>query len=164
MSRSVEIRRATEADAPALAGHRVAMFRDMGSADPSIHDALRAAAAPVIRDWIVAGDYVAWVAHVAGSPHEIVGGAGVQLRPLLPRPHPNGRELLAGREGNVVNVYVERSHRRQGIARRLMEAIVAWAPTGGVARIVLHASDEGRPLYDSMGFVPTNEMRYTGEL
>jgi hypothetical protein len=28
-----------------------------------------------------------------------------------------------------------------------------------VRRIVLHASDYGRPLYERLGFVPTNEMR-----
>jgi hypothetical protein len=28
-----------------------------------------------------------------------------------------------------------------------------------VRRIVLHASDDGRRLYERLGFVPTNEMR-----
>jgi len=30
--------------------------------------------------------------------------------------------------------------------------------------VVLHASDDGRPLYDKLGFTPTNEMRYDGRL
>jgi hypothetical protein len=29
---------------------------------------------------------------------------------------------------------------------------------------VLHASEEGRPLYAALGFEGTNEMRYTGRL
>jgi hypothetical protein len=33
-----------------------------------------------------------------------------------------------------------------------------------VARLVLHASDDGRALYESLGFVATNEMRYAGAL
>ena len=33
-----------------------------------------------------------------------------------------------------------------------------------VQRLVLHASDEGRPLYEAIGFAATNEMRYTGPL
>jgi hypothetical protein len=37
-------------------------------------------------------------------------------------------------------------------------------PETDIVRLVLHASDEGRPLYESMGFEPTNEMRYTGTL
>jgi hypothetical protein len=28
-----------------------------------------------------------------------------------------------------------------------------------IRRVVLHASDQGRPLYERLGFVPTNEMR-----
>jgi hypothetical protein len=29
---------------------------------------------------------------------------------------------------------------------------------------VLHASDDGRALYDKLGFTPTNEMRYDGDI
>ncbi len=34
----------------------------------------------------------------------------------------------------------------------------------GIARLVLHASPEGRSLDERLGFEPTNEMRYTGDL
>ncbi len=72
--------------------------------------------------------------------------------------------MAVGREGLVMNVYTAPAWRRRGIARRLMEEIIAWAKTAGIVRLVLHASDEGRPLYTALGFVPTNEMRYAGEL
>lgn len=35
---------------------------------------------------------------------------------------------------------------------------------GPEARLVLHASPDARPLYERLGFEPTNEMRFTGEL
>jgi len=60
----------------------------------------------------------------------------------------------------VLNVYVEHDYRRRGVARRLMEAIMAWVPSTDIVRLVLHASAEGRPLYESMEFEPTNEMLY----
>lgn len=50
---------------------------------------------------------------------------------------------------------------------------VRWSPVpdcnsgareARVSHLVLHASSEGRPLYEALGFVATNEMRYTGEL
>jgi GNAT superfamily N-acetyltransferase len=160
----VHIRRATVADAAALASHRMSMFRDMGSSRPGIERELHAVAAEHIRDAIETGEYVAWVGHPAGNPDEIIAGAGVQLRRLLPRPSADGAGILLGPEGIVLNVYVERDWRRRGLARRLMETILEWAPGAGIVRLVLHASDEGRPLYASMGFVPTNEMRYTGDL
>jgi GNAT superfamily N-acetyltransferase len=161
---TIEIRHATSSDPAILADHRVAMFRDMGSAQPSIELTLRDAAAAEIRDAMEHGEYVAWLAHVAGEPERIVGGAAVQLRRLLPRPDVDGACVLIGREGLVLNMYVEPDFRRRGVARRLMEAILAWAPKANVVRLVLHASDEGRPLYESLGFEATNEMRYTRPL
>ena len=29
----------------------------------------------------------------------------------------------------------------------------------GITVVILHASDDGRPLYEAVGFKPTNEMR-----
>jgi GNAT superfamily N-acetyltransferase len=59
-------------------------------------------------------------------------------------------------------VFVEPSSRRQGIARALTEAALDWGREAGLVSIVLHASPAGRPLYESIGFVATNEMRYDG--
>ena len=93
-----------------------------------------------------------------------MAGAGVQFRSLLPRPTLAGDGLLLGREGLVLNVYTVKSWRRRGVARQLMEAILAWAAGEGIVRLVLGASPEGRPLYEKLGFVPTREMNYTGSL
>ena len=136
------------------------MFRDMGSAQPSIEQPLLAAATSAIRDAMSAGEYVAWVAHPANNHARVVAGAGVQIRRLLPRPDSSGTGVLVGREGIVLNVYVDRDYRRRGLARRLMETIIEWARETRVVRLVLHASAEGRPLYESLGFEATNEMRY----
>lgn len=161
---ALQIRQATITDAPLLAEHRVSMFRDMGSAQPQIEGALRDAAAKEIREAMERDEYVAWLAYPAGNSQRIVAGAGVQLRRLLPRPETDGSRVLVGREGIVLNMYVDREYRRQGVAKRLMETIIAWAPRASIVRLVLHASVEGRPLYERMGFAPTNEMRYTRTL
>jgi len=60
----------------------------------------------------------------------------------------------------IVNVYTELECRGQGVARALMRVLMKWASTLGSDRVVLHASDAGRPLYTSLGFHPTNEMRW----
>jgi GNAT superfamily N-acetyltransferase len=138
------------------------MFRDIGSLQPIIEAPLRDAAAAHIREAMAAGEYVAWLAHPVAEPQRIVGGAGVQLRRLLPRPEEGATRVLMGREGIVLNVYVEHDYRRRGVARRLMETIMSWTARTDIVRLVLHASDEGRPLYERMGFKPTNEMRYVG--
>jgi hypothetical protein len=61
----------------------------------------------------------------------------------------------------VVNVYTEPARRHQGVARALMRALMAWSAAKEFDRVVLHASDSGRPLYHSLGFLPTNEMRWS---
>ena len=71
--------------------------------------------------------------------------------------------MIAGQQGLVVNVFTERPYRRQGLARRLMQEVLQWAAFNGVASIVLHASPDGRALYEQLGFVPTSEMRYVSE-
>jgi GNAT superfamily N-acetyltransferase len=110
-----------------------------------------------------AGEYLAWIAAVGD---EIVGGAGLHLRRPFPGLRRRGEafEITLGPHGVVCNVYTERSWRRRGIARRLIEATLAGARSQGVSHVLLHASAEGRPLYEQLGFVPTNEMRYTGAL
>jgi hypothetical protein len=40
-----------------------------------------------------------------------------------------------------------------------MEAALDWGRTHGIRAVILHASSEGRPLYEKLGFRPTNEMR-----
>jgi len=59
----------------------------------------------------------------------------------------------------VLNVYTEPAFRNRGLARRLMHAVIDWCRAQGLASVQLHASDAGRPLYESLGFGATNEMR-----
>ena len=59
----------------------------------------------------------------------------------------------------VLNLYVERDQRRRGVARELMKAMIVWCRDNGFSSVGLHASDEGRPLYEQLGFKATNEMR-----
>jgi len=40
-----------------------------------------------------------------------------------------------------------------------METIVEWCRGEGFGYVSLHASKDGRLLYETMGFQPTNEMR-----
>jgi len=157
------IRLATEADADVIAGQRAAMFRDMGNIDKADIAPLMRATAAWLRVAMPAGEYVGWMAQAGDAPERVIGGAGMQLRALIPRHRSRGRGILEGRQGLIVNVFVERAYRRQGVARALTQAALTWGRQAGLASIVLHASPAGRPLYDTLGFVPTNEMRYDGE-
>jgi len=136
------------------------MFAEMGWLAVSAQARLQAASEPYLRDAIASGEYVGWLAHATGEPRHVVGGAGLQRRPLLPRPNEDGSDVLQGLEGLIMNVYIEPTWRRRGIAEAMMREILAWAPAHGIVRVSLHASDAGRPLYERMGFLATNEMRF----
>ena len=156
---SFRIREATVADVALLARHRAGMFRDMGQLKADWEASLVRATADYLRDALPRGEYLGWVAESPSSSPEPVGGAGVQLRPILPRPRSTGEGIELGPEAIILNVYVEPAWRRRGVGVALMRSVLSALAERKVTRIVLHASDDGRRLYEHLGFVPTNEMR-----
>jgi GNAT superfamily N-acetyltransferase len=162
MTDTFRIRRATVDDAGIIAWHRARMFQDMGEVSGHAFETLRAKARARLEDWLERGDYVGWLASPANKSEIIVGGAGVQLQPILPRPL-NTSAIGEGRQGTIVNVFTEPEWRRGGVAALLLEEIIEWSRKERLDRLVLHASEEGRALYDRFGFVPGNEMRFVDE-
>jgi GNAT superfamily N-acetyltransferase len=152
----MNIRRASldESDVEAIVHHRRAMFRDMGYADESTLEAMSARFRPWLRRKMEAGEYLAWFALAPDS--SIASGLGLWLMDWPPHMVGAGE-----RRGNILNVYTEPAHRRKGMARVLMQIALEWCKVNQVDVVILHASDEGRGLYESLGFEPTNEMRFT---
>ena len=146
------IRRAVPDDLDTIMQHRRKMFLDMGRRDDADLAAAMATSRPFFSERLTNGRYQAWL--VETDPAHIVAGAGIIIfdyhsSPLDPSP----------KRPVIVNVYTEGAHRRRGIARKVMDLMVEWCRSEGFGTILLHASEEGRPLYESLGFKPTNEMR-----
>lgn len=146
------LRVATADEASVLAHHRAAMFRDMKEVDEQGAAIIENASTDHLAALIEAREYFGFIAEYEGT---VIGGGGVWLRPVLPRPG----TLQGAMEAYVLNVYTEPDHRRSGVARAIMEAIIDWSRDQRLARVTLHASKEGRLLYETLGFEPTNEMR-----
>jgi GNAT superfamily N-acetyltransferase len=142
--------------------HRATMFLEMGRVSTGAVDALAKASAAYFEAAIHGGAYIAWVAAPIADRTRIIGGGGVQRRPVLPRPDDRAPDLIVDEEAHIVNIYTDPAWRRRGIAALLMRHILDWTHAEGLARVNLHASPAGRPMYEQMGFVPTNEMRYDG--
>jgi len=153
------VRLAIAADIPILARQRVTMFRDMGKLRAALEEPLERATLAYMTDALPRGEYLAWVAESAGPTPSIVGGAGVQLRSILPRPREDVTGVELGPEAIVLNVYVEPEWRRRGLGEALMRALLDDLARRSIRRVVLHAAADGRRLYERLGFVPTNEMR-----
>jgi GNAT superfamily N-acetyltransferase len=159
------VRSAAPSDAAIIARHRAEMFRDMGQLPSAVYPDLIEQTISYLSRAIGSGEYVGWLVTVQDST-DVFAGAGVQLRRILPRPMTEDGQtrIAAGREAIVLNVFTERPWRRKGVARLLMQHVLDWAPDADIDRLVLHASDEGRVLYERLGFVPTGEMRYAKSL
>lgn len=58
-----------------------------------------------------------------------------------------------GNRAHLMNVYVKKEFRRHGLARKMLEFLIEEARTKGVTEISLDATEKGKPLYESVGFV-----------
>lgn len=146
------VRRATVEDAAAITHHRRAMFREMRSASDGVLDEMAARFTPWVEEKLASEEYLTWFALAGGG--EIAAGAGLWLMDWPP--HVVGKGQW---RGNILNVYTEPRFRRLGLARHLMEMALEWSREHDVDTVILHASDAGRPLYETMGFRASNEMR-----
>ncbi len=61
-----------------------------------------------------------------------------------------------------MNVFTEPQWRRRGIAGRLVKEIITWSRNEQIDRLLLHVSDDGRSVYERLGFIAGNEMRFVG--
>lgn len=152
MSTGYPLREAGPADTPVMLRHRREMLTDMGRASDiaALDDMLRRFD-PWVRARLADGTYFAWFAEHEGAA---VSGVGMWLRPR----HPG----LGGPQTEtpyILNVYTEPSHRGRGLARQLVTLAVERARALGYTQVELHPSDQGRPIYESMGFKATTEMR-----
>ena len=159
------VRIAGPEDIPTIAHQRAEMFGDMGRLTSDARSVLVDETARFLERALPSGEYRGWLAVTCADPQLVIGGAGVQLRRVMPFPrHSSPTTIAAGRQAIVINVYTDPRWRGRGVARTLMEHIVSWARAERLDSLVLHASDAGRPLYEKLGFAATNEMRYTGSL
>jgi GNAT superfamily N-acetyltransferase len=149
--RTFRLRRATLDDVRDLIAHRVEMWRAIGhhtSREVQTH------AAPYrrwLRPRLRSGEVVAYLALVGD---EVVGSGSLWFMPQEPRPGAAGREIPY-----LMSMYTRPENQRQGIASAIVLRLVTVARRSGAARVTLHAADQGRPVYERLGFEPTAEMR-----
>jgi GNAT superfamily N-acetyltransferase len=159
----VRIRPVTIEDRSTLLEFRFAMWADI---DAASHHGPHAAAsgiadrATLLKDserWLdrhIGHDFVAFIADLDGRPAATAALMWFDHPPVPANPN--------GVEAYILNVYARPEARHIGLARALIERLIAEARTAGVRRIWLRASDAGRPLYESVGFwSQEDDMRLT---
>lgn len=108
------------------------------------------------RDWIrkrlSEGELVGLLAKAEDG--KVAGSGCIWLRDEQPRPT-NPRMIAP----YLMSMYTTPEFRRKGVARLIVEGALKWCKERGYERVSLHASEAGKPLYESLGFWPTTEMR-----
>jgi GNAT superfamily N-acetyltransferase len=146
------IRTATPADLDVVLRHRRRMFEEMGFRDPQALERMLEVSATLLGRGLEDGSYRGWLATTPDG--RVVAGGGViiltfQPHPIDPRPQ----------RAWVVNMFTEPEYQRRGLARRLVQEMIDWCRAEKMRYLYLHASDAGRSVYESMGFIANNEMR-----
>ena len=143
---------ATTEDLDLLSDHRQKMWLEIF---PGVETKVKEISAAT-KSWIEAklaeGHLVGFIVR---TPEGKIAGSGcVWVRDEVPRPN-YPREVVP----YLMSMYTENEFRRKGVAKMIVEAAMKWCRANGFERILLHASDAGKPLYEAFGFEPTREMR-----
>jgi len=140
------IRRADTADLDLVTSLRLDFIADVRRLERrSLEGSFAAATRAFVTDGHELGTVLSWLAEEDGAAAGIVS---LVLHAVPPRP-----EEPRIKEGYVINMFVTPPFRRRGLGRDLLERCRRDAEALALRRLVLHFTEEGRPLYEQRGFI-----------
>ncbi len=146
------VRLATVRDMDVLVRHRRKMFEEISDATEAELDSVDRAYRRWARARMRSGQYVAFLVELPGG--RIPASGALWLMPLPPRPWTRGE-----RAPYLMSMYTEPEDRGRGYATMVVDAAIRWAKARRHKVVILHASDEGKGIYERAGFRHTSEMR-----
>ena len=103
-----------------------------------------------------------YLSHIASGAHLAVvalaegieaGCGAICFSEELPSP-----DNKSGRCAYLMNIYVREEYRTRGIGHRIVECLVDKARRRNCGKIYLETTEEGRPVYASLGFREMKDM------
>ena len=138
-----------EEHVPAVAGLRIALLQETGGTLPdSERHALEQANEAFYRQSLLSANWHTWVA-LFGNEVGATGTLALWRRPPYP-----GNPI--GLDGYILNMYTRPAYRGQGAAKAIVQAMLQRAKELRVPKLVLHATEAGRPIYAKAGFVASS--------
>jgi ribosomal protein S18 acetylase RimI-like enzyme len=150
---NINIREASRDEDLAIARHFYQMWRDNDVAAESIRSDWQETILQFINNARQDLLYQAFIAEVDGVA---IGSASCQIFAGL---YPQVLAENYRKYGYIWGVYVDKNYRRKGIAKQLTNMAIAYLKSLGCTWVILHASPSGKPVYTSLGFSESNEMR-----
>ncbi|BAU66948.1 acetyltransferase. putative [Stanieria sp. NIES-3757] len=153
VNNNLVFRKATNQEDLVIAQHFYQLWLDNEVSPDSIRDDWLEVTLQFILQARQELSFQAFVAEIEGK---IIASASCQLFAGL---YPFPFKLEYRQYGYIWNVYVESAYRSQGIATKLTNENINYLKSLGCTRAILHASPHGKPVYEKLGFVASNEMR-----
>jgi len=154
VSAAYDIHAAGSDNDPIIADHFARMWHDSPVPPSALVDDWFERTIAFIANARAGGTFLGYLARASSN---VIGSIAVQkfagLYPDVIRPD---YRLYA----YVWGVYVSPERRREGIASALVARSLEDLRQQGYSRVLLHASPMGRPVYEAMGFVGTNELQF----
>ncbi|MCI5207668.1 MAG: GNAT family N-acetyltransferase [Candidatus Electrothrix sp. ATG2] len=160
MSRKIQtppphLREASPKDIPALAEHHKKIFIEIWELkgdhlDPTRGKELAKAYAQKLASELEAGTCKAWVVE---DKDDIVASGAMTLVNLVPTP-----SNISTTAAYLHSIYTEKPHRRKKYAQRIVHSAVNYCKAKGITFAFLHASSQGEPVYQKIGFSPASDM------
>jgi GNAT superfamily N-acetyltransferase len=151
---SFKIVYATAEDLELLVRHRILMWEDI--LDSRHQEATAQGTDQRTREWIreklVSGKLIGLIAKTDNG--KVAGSGCIWLRETPPLPFSEHVETPY-----LMSMYTEHGFRRKGVAKQIVEFAIEWCRKRHYHRINLDASEEGRKLYEKLGFEPGFSMR-----
>jgi len=148
---------ATPEDIPVLADHHRKMFEEVVMSQKLYPKALNSER--LDREYIhkltneLGTTCHVWV--VRKNDGEVVASGGVSIISMVPVPSDYSYKVAY-----IHSIFTENKFRNNGLAKRIMDEILQFCKLHGIKRLILNASEAGRPLYEKIGFESaTNSMR-----
>lgn len=136
-------------DLPRIIEMKMAMFLEAGHGDLLSPNA----ASIVLADYKTLYEERKARHFVACADDNVVASVGAFIKTDLPF-----RYYSLPRYGFIGDVYTDVGFRSRGIASRLNTEALKWFNSVGVKMVRLFASNAARPIYESLGFVYSDEM------
>lgn len=88
------------------------------------------------------------IAYLVYDGNTFIGAGGVSFFSVMPTYHnPSGKKAY------IMNMYTAPKYRRQGIAYKILDLLIAACKEKEITAVSLEATEMGRPLYEKYGFV-----------
>ncbi len=139
----MNFRKSTADDVPQLVELRKKQLIDEGAAETNIDGELERFFAEELKS----GTLIVWLATENAETEQIIATAGVCFFQ-----YPPSFTNKTGKIVYITNIYTKPEFRRQGIAAKLLELVLKEAENKGCAFARLHASEQGKKLYEKFGF------------